>query len=315
MADNQKYYYMRLKEGFFDNDNMLLLESMPDGYLYSNILLKLYLRSLKDNGRLMLNGRIPYNSQMIATVTRHQVGTIEKALQIFMELGLIEVLDNGAIYMMDIQTYIGKSSTEADRKREYRERLAQEKILLELPQGQTADKCPDKSTPEIEIEKEIEIELEIEGEIELKTPPSDGGKPPASAPIPYSQIRDLYHKLCPSYPKLRSISDNRKKAIAARWREYNGDIAVFEKLFSLAEASAFLKGKNGRDWSADFDWLMKSGNMAKVLEYKYNDSKPQMVYETPKPEVVKLSPEEAAAAKRELDARLAAIRAGRGGTT
>jgi phage replisome organizer N-terminal domain protein len=99
MSDNRKYYYLKLTENFFETDSMILLESMNDGYLYSNILMKLYLRSLKDDGRLMLNGRIPYNSQMIANITRHQVGTVEKALDIFKELDLIDILDNGAIYM------------------------------------------------------------------------------------------------------------------------------------------------------------------------------------------------------------------------
>ncbi|EMW5712290.1 TPA: phage replisome organizer N-terminal domain-containing protein, partial [Enterococcus faecium] len=52
MADNKRYYYLKLKENFFDSDEMVLLESMPDGYIYSNILLKLYLRSLKHEGKL-----------------------------------------------------------------------------------------------------------------------------------------------------------------------------------------------------------------------------------------------------------------------
>ena len=60
MADNKKYYYMRLKENFFDSSEISLLESMPDGYLYSNILLKLYLRSLRGEGRLAINN-IPYS--------------------------------------------------------------------------------------------------------------------------------------------------------------------------------------------------------------------------------------------------------------
>ena len=80
MADNKKYYYMRLKENFFDTDEMKILESMQDGYMYSNILLKLYLKSLRNDGKLMFNERIPYNSQMLATITGHQVGTIEKAM-------------------------------------------------------------------------------------------------------------------------------------------------------------------------------------------------------------------------------------------
>ena len=52
MADNRKYYYLKLKENFFDGDSIVLLESMPDGILFSNILMKLYLKSLKNGGKL-----------------------------------------------------------------------------------------------------------------------------------------------------------------------------------------------------------------------------------------------------------------------
>ena len=102
MADNKKYYYLRLVDNFYDRDEMIMLESMPDGYMYSNILLKLYLRSLKNEGKLLFNDRIPYNSTMLANITRFPVGVIEKALKIFLELGLIEILDNGAIYMLSL---------------------------------------------------------------------------------------------------------------------------------------------------------------------------------------------------------------------
>ena len=152
MADNKKYYYMRLKENFFDTNEMKVLEAMQDGYKYSNILLKLYLMSLQSNGKLMLNERIPYNSQMIATITRHSVGDVEKALVLFKDLGLIEVLDSGAIYMLDIQKYIGKSSTEADRQREY-----QRKITCSKENRKESNK---ESTPKIEIELEKDIEID-----------------------------------------------------------------------------------------------------------------------------------------------------------
>lgn len=153
MADNKKYYYLKLKEGFFDSDEMIVLESMPDGYLYSNILLKLYLRSLKYHGRLMFNDRIPFNSTMLAQVTRHTVGTIEKAMKIFQELCLVDVLDNGAIYMTDIQNFIGKSSSEADRVREYRLQIESEKSNNKLLSNNVQQKLY-KCTPEIEIEIE-----------------------------------------------------------------------------------------------------------------------------------------------------------------
>ena len=72
MSDNRKYYYLKLKENYFDDDSIVLLESMQDGVLYSNILLKLYLKSLKHGGRLQLDEDIPYTAQMIATITRQQ---------------------------------------------------------------------------------------------------------------------------------------------------------------------------------------------------------------------------------------------------
>lgn len=134
MAENKKYYYLKLKEGFFDSEEIKILESMKDGYIYSNILLKLYLRSLRNEGRLMYRNVIPYTPEILSTLTGHQVGTIEKALKVFKELELIEILDNGAIYMMDIQNFIGQSSTEADRQREYYSRVKREKSLLGIPQ-------------------------------------------------------------------------------------------------------------------------------------------------------------------------------------
>ena len=62
MSDNRKYYYLKLKENYFDDDSIVLLESMQDGVLYSNILLKLYLKSLKHGGRLQLDEDIPYTA-------------------------------------------------------------------------------------------------------------------------------------------------------------------------------------------------------------------------------------------------------------
>lgn len=163
MADNKKYYYLKLKENFYDSEEMIILQNMQDGYLYSDILMKLYLRSLKNNGKLMFKDVIPYTPSALAQVVRHQVGTVEKALKIFQDLELIEVLDNGAIYMLDIQNFIGESSTEADRIRNYRAKIKEDKESVQMLQQMN-----DKSTPEIEIEKDIDIEIEKKKELEIE---------------------------------------------------------------------------------------------------------------------------------------------------
>ena len=174
----QEYFYMRLTENFFESDSMVVLESMPSGYLYQNILLKLYTRSLRGNGRLMLNDCIPYSADLLAKLTRHDVKTVENALQTLKALGLIEVLDSGAIYMLDIQNFIGKSSTEGDRKREQRARIEAEKNgVVGL------DKCPDKCPTNVGQISDIDITLSLDmslsnNEPKKKTKKSNHFEPP-----------------------------------------------------------------------------------------------------------------------------------------
>ena len=154
MADNRKYYYLKLKESYFDDDSLVLLESMQDGILYSYILLKLYLKSLKQGGRLQLDESIPYTPQMIATITRQQIGTVERAIKIFLQLGLMEQMPDGVFYMSNIELLIGQSSTEGERKR----RARQANQLALNHGGQMSAHCADICPPEIEKELEIKIE-------------------------------------------------------------------------------------------------------------------------------------------------------------
>lgn len=188
MADNKKYYYLKLKEDFYDREEIKIIEAMPNGHLYTNILLKLYLRSLKREGRLMVTDYIPYSPETLAAVLGHNIDTIRGALTVFQQFKLIEILDNGAIYLLEIQNFIGRSTTEADRKRAQRNQIEEERNKL-LGSGQMSDKCPklkekerknqgcsdfpgqmsDKCIPEIEIEIEIETEIEQQQEIRRLT--------------------------------------------------------------------------------------------------------------------------------------------------
>ena len=222
MSDNKKYYYLRLKDNFFDSDELKILESMKDGYLYSNILLKLYLRSLKNDGKLVVNDRIPYNAEMLASVTGHQVGTIKQALSIFKELGLIEILENGAIYMLDIQNFIGKGSTEADRQRLYDRRISDERKQKKLTQSRNLEEILEKSTPEIEIEleKEIKIEKEIDSSAKSTT-----------------TKRKRFEK--PTLSEIKQYCIERKNNVNA------------EHFFDYYESNGWKVGKNSmKDWKA-----------------------------------------------------------------
>lgn len=255
-----------MKDDFFDSEEMLMLEAMPDGYIYQNILLKMYCRSLKNNGRLMFNNLIPYSPQMLATIARQQVGTVEKALNVFQRLGLIEILDNGAIYMLNIQNYIGSSSSEADRKREYYGAINEERKRIEEQSGENGG---DFSTRDRDRYKTKSKSKDRAKDTDKKTEKSADADP-----CPYQKIKDLYHNICVSYPHIRSIDGERQKAVKARWKE-NPNLDTFKELFEKAEASSFMKGHNDRNWRADFDFLMKPSKFSCILEGKYDDRQSQ----------------------------------------
>ena len=93
----------------------------------------------------------------------------------------------------------------------------------------------------------------------------------------YAQIIDLFHKNCFSFPKITALSDKRKKMINARLNTYG--IEKITEVFKKAESSDFLKGKNNRDWKANFDWIMNDSNFAKILDGNYDNKTSQPVTE------------------------------------
>lgn len=88
--------------------------------------------------------------------------------------------------------------------------------------------------------------------------------------IPYDEIIKRYNDIC-SYklPKVLRLSTSRKRHIKARFSD-GYTIDDFERLFKMTVSSPFLCGENGRNWTANFDWLIEPGNMIKVLEGNYS---------------------------------------------
>jgi len=83
------------------------------------------------------------------------------------------------------------------------------------------------------------------------------------------KVVKMYHRYCPSLPKIIKLTDKRKKTITARLKEY--PLQVMKQVFQEAETSQFLSGKN-KAWSGcNFDWLMNENNMIKVLEGNYKN--------------------------------------------
>lgn len=106
---------------------------------------------------------------------------------------------------------------------------------------------------------------------------SSGTKPPC----PYEQIRDLYHEILPELPECKILNETRKSCIKARWNSVAGrtpcaSIDFWRRYFNFVRKSAFLMGQSdpapGRKvFRADLEWLVKSGNFAKIIEGRYHE--------------------------------------------
>ena len=150
MSDNKKYYYLKVKETFVDSEEMKVLESLPNGLAYQNFYLKVCLLSLKSGGALLFKGAIPYDMMMLSTVLRMNIDTVKTGLELLQKFKLVEVLDNGTIYMSDLQALIGQSSTEGERVKAYRERIKGIECTKDV-------RTYENRTPELELDTEIDI--------------------------------------------------------------------------------------------------------------------------------------------------------------
>lgn len=83
-------------------------------------------------------------------------------------------------------------------------------------------------------------------------------------------IVDLFNRLCPSLPKVISLTDARKTGIK-KAAEFLGGVENFEAFFKRIEQSDFLTGRNKVWLNCGFDWCLKKGNLVKICEGQYDN--------------------------------------------
>lgn len=88
-----------------------------------------------------------------------------------------------------------------------------------------------------------------------------------NARFDYQSIIDLFNTICKSLPKVKQLSDNRKRQIKNADKNLNGN---FQSFFERVEQSDFLTGKNN-NWHCSFDWILKPSNLIKILEGNYDN--------------------------------------------
>ena len=242
--------WIKMATNIFDNRKIRLIESLPDGDAIIVIWMKLLCLAgnINDSGMVYFTKEIPYTEQMMATQFNRPLATVQMAMRTFEQFGMVEII-NDILHISNWEKYQNIEGMDKIREQNrIRKQKQREKQKLLLEDNSHVTSRDSHVTDKIRIEEDKER-------------------------INYQKIVDMYNNTCVSFPKITKLSDSRKKSIKARLNTYRYD--DFQTLFNKAESSDFLKGKNNRDWQANFDWLIKDSNMAKTLDGNYDNKTSQ----------------------------------------
>lgn len=247
--------WIKLTTDMFDNRKIKHLRRLPEGNSIVLIWVMLLTMAGRCNasGMIFLTENIPYTTKMLADELDFEENTVVLAIKALEDLDMI-VTKNGYYSIAgwdEYQNIEGMDKIREQNRLRKQKQRANQKLLPDVSRDShgTVTQCH-ATEEDIEEDKEIDKDNKKES-------------------VTCKQVVDLYHNICISFPKIRSISSARAKAIKARLNTYS--LEDFKTLFENAEASSFLKGSNDRNWTATFDWLIKDSNMAKVLEGNYAD--------------------------------------------
>jgi predicted phage replisome organizer len=146
----KKYYWLRLKRDFFKRHDTRIIESMENGKDYLLFYLKLLVESIDHEGALRFSDTLPYNDKMLASITDTNIDIVRSAIKVFAELGMMEMMDDGTLFMAHVLSMIGDETEWAEKKRIYRQKKT---VQIETQEGQKRT-MSDKS---LELEKDIDI--------------------------------------------------------------------------------------------------------------------------------------------------------------
>ena len=161
----KKRYWLKLDKNFLKSSQMKVLKNMPNGKDYIIFYLSLMLESVETVGHLRFTSLVPYNDEMLAAITETNVDIVRSAVKVFCELGLMQIFDDGTIFMPAVPKMTGKECESAERVREYRAKLKKQEETKLLQCNSDVTKCNDNKEKEEEKDKQENKQEEKETNI------------------------------------------------------------------------------------------------------------------------------------------------------
>lgn len=191
--------WIKITTDVFDDEKILLIESMPSADSIITIWFKLLILAGKqnNNGVFMMSNKLPFTDEMLATVFRRDLNTVRLALKTFEEFGMIEVVDN----VITIPNWNKHQTLDAYEKKKERDRLYQQnrrKKQKNLIEQKSLDKSSDVAFSDKEEEKEEDKEKENIKENSLSTDSEES-----------FNFEDAWEKTFDIYPKKTAYSTSK----------------------------------------------------------------------------------------------------------
>lgn len=224
---NKRYYWLKLKENFFEDDTIQWLEEQENGKEYALFYLKLCLKSLKTDGKLVRfvgEKLIPYDKTALAKMTNTDADTVVVAMNLFKEIGLISIYETGEIFLNQLAEMVGSETNKAESMRRLRIESGGGNIVTRSYPDVT--KCYQNVTQSKSKSKSKSIDNESQKEEKL----------------PYKDIIDYLNERADRQFKL---VDKTKTLIKTRWNE-GQRLVDFKKVIDI-------KVKHANDTSDFFD--------------------------------------------------------------
>jgi len=195
--------WIHIATDIFNDEKMYAIETQQDGLLLELVWFKILCLAGKcnENGFLMINNKIAYTNEMLAKIFRMDLGTVQRALELFQALEMIEVIDNAYMVSNWIkhQNQVGlENIREQNRIRKQRQRERQKQSLIEQKE---------------DVSRDSHVTSHENCSYSISNNNSNNKKDN----IPYVDIIDYLNKL--TGKNYKSTTKKTKDCIKARWNE------------------------------------------------------------------------------------------------
>ena len=160
-AEAKKYYWYKLKQGFFEEKTQKFLRQLPGGDTLLIIYLKLMLTATSSEGVIKYDELMPSCEEELALMLDEDVANVRLTLTALEKAGAIEWWDNNRLYMTAVKSLTGKEGASTERVRKHREK--KKLLALQCNTDETeGNTCNVLCNTEIDIDKEIELKRDTD---------------------------------------------------------------------------------------------------------------------------------------------------------